>query len=259
VFWRDDRLPFIEARHVNDGRAVCYDKHTHETLSIGAITGGRSIYVNQRTREAVGGGAVVVINPGDVHACAAVEDRPWAYRMLYIDAPWIAGLEGDGRGVTPFATKLTTDPDLYHGLVRLHERLVDSEIDLLTKQGETIAFLSALQDKLVKAKSAPPQNDRLDRAAAFIDANCTRNIRLEDICAASGLSPAYLVRGFKRRFGLTPHARLMDRRVRYAKWQLKRGRPLVEVALDAGFADQPHFQRVFKRLVAATPRQYADA
>lgn len=258
MFWRDENLPFIEARQVDDGRTVCYDKHTHETFSIGAITGGRSIYVNTRTREPVGAGAVVVMNPGDVHACAAIEDRPWAYRMLYIEPSWIAGL-GESSGFAPFATTLTTDADLYRGLVWLHECLIDDETDLLAKQSAAVAFLSKVRDRLAPAKAPPPQNDRLDRAAEFIAAHCTRAVRLQDICAAADLSPSYLVRGFKRRFGLTPHAYLMDRRVRQAKAQLKRGRPIVDVALDCGFADQPHFQRAFKRLVAATPRQYANA
>jgi AraC-like DNA-binding protein len=30
------------------------------------------------------------------------------------------------------------------------------------------------------------------------------------------------------------------------------------VAVDTGFADQAHFQRVFKRMTAATPGQYRD-
>jgi hypothetical protein len=65
-FWRDETLPFIEARSIQDGRKVCYAKHTHETFSTGAITGGHSIYLNGKVRERVGTGALVVINPGDV-------------------------------------------------------------------------------------------------------------------------------------------------------------------------------------------------
>ncbi|MFG1491892.1 helix-turn-helix domain-containing protein, partial [Oceanospirillum sp. HFRX-1_2] len=36
----------------------------------------------------------------------------------------------------------------------------------------------------------------------------------------------------------------------------KQGQPIVEAALSAGFADQPHFQRVFKKVLQATPNQY---
>jgi AraC-like DNA-binding protein len=55
---------------------------------------------------------------------------------------------------------------------------------------------------------------------------------------------------------MTPHAYLINRRIQYSRAQLRRGTPIAEVALDAGFADQAHLQRTFKRLVAATPGQY---
>ncbi|MBP6793379.1 MAG: AraC family transcriptional regulator, partial [Aeromonas sp.] len=41
-----------------------------------------------------------------------------------------------------------------------------------------------------------------------------------------------------------------------ARTLLRQGQPLAEVALASGFADQAHFQRQFKRRVAATPGQY---
>ena len=44
LFWRDERLPFIEARTIADGRKVTYTRHAHEHFSIGAITTGRSYY-----------------------------------------------------------------------------------------------------------------------------------------------------------------------------------------------------------------------
>ena len=34
--------------------------------------------------------------------------------------------------------------------------------------------------------------------------------------------------------------------------------PMIEVALQTGFADQSHFSRFFKRLIGVTPRQYAE-
>ena len=40
MFWRDEALPFIEARAVEDGRKVRYARHWHETFSIGLISRG---------------------------------------------------------------------------------------------------------------------------------------------------------------------------------------------------------------------------
>jgi AraC-like DNA-binding protein len=97
---------------------------------------------------------------------------------------------------------------------------------------------------------------QLTRAAEFIAENCTRALKLDDVCKAAELSASHLIRAFKQRYGMTPHAYLINRRIQYSRAQLRRGRLIADVALDAGFADQAHLQRTFKRLVAATPGQY---
>jgi AraC-like DNA-binding protein len=84
-------------------------------------------------------------------------------------------------------------------------------------------------------------------------------VSLDDLCQVSGLSASHLIRCFKARYGMTPHAYLNNHRINRAKGLLRHGYPLAETALAAGFADQAHFQRVFKRLTAATPGTYAGA
>ena len=46
------------------------------------------------------------------------------------------------------------------------------------------------------------------------------------------------------------------RRLDFAREQIARHRPLVEVALEAGFADQAHFTRMFKAAFGLTPARY---
>lgn len=261
-FWRDEALPFIEARYVEDGRKVCYEKHAHQIFSIGAITGGCSTYINGDSRHSVSEGAVVVINPEQVHACNPIDDLPWSYCMFYVDAAWLTGLQHElgfsqGLGFRKFATTLTTDPVLYRGLNHLYKTLVDRDAGQLLKHSTAILFFSEVQSRLNPAPELfHIENNMLERAAEFISENCTRDLSLSDICAEAGLSPSYLIRAFKKQYGMTPHAYLVNRRIQYAQAQLKCGRSIADVALEAGFADQAHFQRVFKRLLAATPGQY---
>ncbi|MFM0122121.1 AraC family transcriptional regulator [Paraburkholderia sp. RL18-101-BIB-B] len=261
-FWRDDALPFIEVRSIEDGRDVCYAKHSHETFSIGAVTGGRSEYLNRHAREWIGVGAVVMMNPDDVHACNPVADERWSYRMMHVDVAWLTGLQhelgfSENHAFRAFSQTLSTDAELFDGLNRLHAILVDDDTDTLRKQSAAITFFSEVQNKLNPA--VLPDHDasrQLTRAAEFIAENCTRSLKLEDICEAADLSASHLIRAFKQRYGMTPHAYLINRRIQYSRAQLRRGRVIADVALDAGFADQAHLQRIFKRLVAATPGQY---
>lgn len=261
-FWRDEALPFVEARSIQDGRQVCYAKHSHETFSIGAITGGRSIYVNGKVQERVGVGAVVVMNPGDVHACNPIGDQPWSYRMLYVGARWLNKLQHElGFSRNPdfqaFSTTVTTNPDLYAGLNRLFILLADQQAEHLQKHSAAITFFSDMQGMLNHAPgSTRDANHKLVRAAEYISDNFTRSLKLDEICAAADLSASYMIRSFKEHYGMTPHEYLVNRRIQYSRSQLRRGREIAEVAIEAGFSDQAHLQRAFKQLVAATPGQY---
>jgi AraC-like DNA-binding protein len=261
-FWRDDALPFVEARSIQDGRRICYARHSHETFSIGMVTGGRSIYLNGRVRERIGAGTVVVMNPEEVHACNPDGDQPWSYRMLYVDVRWLTQLQhelgfGQNLDFRPFSTTMSTDGRLYAGLNRLYAILTDAHAEHLQKQGAAIAFFSEVQQKLNPAPAPIAEaNHKLVHAAEYIAEHCTRSLKLEEICAAAGLSASYLIRAFKERYGMTPHAYLINRRIQYSRAQLRRGRMIADVALEAGFSDQAHLQREFKRFVAATPGQY---
>ena len=257
-FWHDPALPFIEARAVQDGRYVCYDKHSHPHFSIGAITGGHSHYLNQRSRQEVGPGSLVLMNPEEVHACNPIADQPWSYLMFYLDTDWLRSQQeeaGLGNAFRPFDMTASRDPLLYQGLLHLHHQLVQGP-DPLAREVACHLFSRQLLARLTPASwdDRPPQH--LQRAAELMQDDSTSPLSLAELSAVAGLTPSHFVRAFSHHYGMTPHAYLLDRRIRHARTLLRQGQPLVEVALASGFADQAHFQRQFKRRVAATPGQY---
>lgn len=262
LFWRDDTLPFIEARTIADGRKVCYTRHSHEHFSIGAITTGQSLYLHGQDTFQISAGTVVLMNPGDVHACNPLYDQPWSYHMLYIDTPWLMDLQhqlgfSTDLGFRPFTTTHTRDSVLYAGLIELYPLLVDEQAEHLQKQSAIVSFFTEVQQRLNPAQTVVREvNHKLERAAEYIREHCTEALKLEDICLAAELSPSYLIRAFKLYYGMTPHAFLVNRRIQFARTQLRSGQLIADVALAAGFADQAHFQRTFKQHFAATPGQY---
>ena len=261
-FWRDDALPFIEARSIADGREVCYTRHAHEHFSIGAITAGRSTYIHEQSHFQVGTGTVVLMNPGDVHACNPIDNQPWSYLMLYVDTPWLTDLQhqlgfSHDLAFRRFSITHNRDTLLFDGLKALYEVLVDQQQEVLHKHSAAVEFFTEVQLRLNPVD--PPlrePNFKLERAADYIRDNCTQMLKLEDICFAAQLSPSYLIRAFKQQYGMTPHAFLVNRRIQFAQDRLRRGELIADVALEAGFADQAHFQRAFKQHLAATPGQY---
>lgn len=252
-FWRDPALPFVEARRVGDGRQVCYAAHSHESFSIGVITGGRSTYLNGDLRIQVGAGTTVLMNPGVVHTCNPIDGEPWSYLMLFVDLPWL-----QEQGFELPTQTWSDSPALYHRLLQAFADLFDAGVP--DREGRLAALFGALPGFLgVNARVSDEGHPRLDAAAAFIRAHRSDPLSLADVCAACGLSRAYLIRAFRQHYGLTPHGYLLDQRVQLARAQLRQGRAIAEVAQEAGFADQAHLQRAFKKHLAATPGHYRNA
>lgn len=217
-FWRDDALPFIEARSIADGREVCYSRHSHAHFSIGAITAGRSTYIHEQSEFQVSAGTVVLMNPGDVHACNPIDDQPWSYLMLYVETPWLTDLQhqlgfSQDSAFRRFSITHNRDIELFAGLKNLYEVLVDPQQDVLYKHSAAVEFFTEVQQRLnpVDQPLREP-NFKLERAADYIRDNCTHMLKLEDICEAAQLSPSYLIRSFKQHYGMTPHAFLVDRK-----------------------------------------------
>lgn len=259
-YWRHPAVAHIETRNVVDGRRLSHEPHAHATFSIGAIIGGQSTYLNGHHTRHIAAGSLVLINPGVVHACNPLPDQPWAYRMFYVDAAWLAALQrrlglSSADGLQPFAEQHSTDAQLFAGLERLYAQLTAAGASDVALQTAASEFFQFLLQRLTPAQSAPAQA-KLLRAAEYIRQRCLQPLALEQIGAAVQLSPSYLIRAFKAQYGLTPHGYLIDCRLQLAREGLRRGEPIAEVAARAGFADQAHLQRLFKRALAATPGQY---
>lgn len=99
----------------------------------------------------------------------------------------------------------------------------------------------------------------VDRAIRYIHQHHADDIELRDIAKAAGLSPFHLARVFKEAVGLPPHRYLVQVRVQRARSLLaiaSERHSLAEVAAAAGFSDQSHLTRHFKRAFGVTPRQF---
>jgi len=266
MFWRDDRMPHVELRKVEDGRKVCYALHSHTQWSLGAVTEGNSTFLYRDDRYRISAGTLVMMNPHWVHACNPVNNQRWAYLMLYIDTQWLTDLRYeagllDAPCWQDISTATVSDPLWYAGYCRMVDCLVDPKRELLEKQTVLVEYLTALMSELADQPAEPllKATANLQALATYLNEHAAEELSLDALCERSGYSPGHLIRAFKQYFGLTPHAYQINCKIQLGQLELKSGKPIAEAALNSGFADQPHFQRTFKRLVAATPKQYRQS
>ena len=97
----------------------------------------------------------------------------------------------------------------------------------------------------------------LRRVEEFIDLNLNQNIDLETLAATAGLSLHHFARAFRRSAHLPPHAYVLQKRIDLARDLLFRtDRPLADIALATGFADQSHFARQFRQSNGVSPSAF---
>ena len=72
----------------------------------------------------------------------------------------------------------------------------------------------------------------------------------------AGIGKFRLIRLFRERTGLPPHALQVAHRIRAARRLLEAGETIAETAAATGFADQSHLHRHFQRSLGLTPGEY---
>ena len=93
-----------------------------------------------------------------------------------------------------------------------------------------------------------------------MDAQSDVHLSIDALAQEAGLSPAHFARAFKQSVGRAPHQHLLTLRLERARRLLESpDAGLSDVALRAGFADQAHFTRFFKRQFGVTPGAFVRA
>ena len=103
---------------------------------------------------------------------------------------------------------------------------------------------------------------RIRRAVALVETNFAAKLSRQEMARAAGLSVSHFSKLFALCIGASPHQYLVRCRLRHAKKLLltpEESLSLVDVAAEAGFADQAHFSRHFRRVYGVSPLAFRRA
>lgn len=98
---------------------------------------------------------------------------------------------------------------------------------------------------------------RFERVKEILHDQFQSHLTLSDISNETGLHPVYVAQAFRKIYGCTIGAYIRKLRLDYAcKELVDKTISLSLISLNAGFYDQSHFTRTFKRHVGVTPAEF---
>lgn len=120
-------------------------------------------------------------------------------------------------------------------------------------------FDDASARSAVRAGAEPVRSAPIQRALDHMQLHLADTLTLQELARIAGLGLMPFSAAFRREVGMPPYRYLSHLRVKRAKALLRDGLPLAMVAAEAGFFDQPHMYRHFRRVCGVTPGQYLAA
>jgi AraC-like DNA-binding protein len=263
-YWRADEVP-VEAMHAHFTSHV-YHRHSHESYSFGVTETGAQAFTCRHGRHVSGPGMVMAFNPDDPHDGHAADDGGFTYRMVHIWPEFFASLTGADRPLPLFSSPILDDPAIAWSLRRLHMALTGPAEGLERYERLTATARLLVRHASVRVRPQDPAGPAGSdvRVAARVrelihDRYAAEDLTTDDLAAAAGCSRYAAYRAFRQAYGLAPSDYQRQLRVRAARQLLARDVPPSVAAAEAGFADQAHLTRWFRRYYGVTPGAYRSA
>jgi AraC-like DNA-binding protein len=234
-------------------REGAFSPHRHDTYTIAVTTAGVQSfnYLGKRWQSLPG--QAVILHPDEVHDGYCRDETGFSYKAAYLPPAHIQTVIG-GAALPFLAQGVSTDADLVAS-ARCLIATCTAKVDLFSYQDALHQFVSVMQ----RCEGGPPPARRIVnreavmRVREFLDSVPAPGTSLDQLEELAGYDRWQLSRDFRALLGTSPYRYLQCRRLERAGQLLRSGLGMAAAAHEAGFADQSHFGRVFRRTFGTTP------
>jgi AraC-like DNA-binding protein len=228
--------------------------HSHEHGYFCLIRRGHFEEEYAGQRRSCGPMMVAFHPPSEVHAERFADEETWSFNVE-VTKPWLA-LWPDAAGCFDRSAAFQGGAIANLALRLYAEFQNDDTAADLAVEGLALEILAnGWRQVLSRTDRSPPR--WLEQVRDLLRQSFATPVSLAELARQAGVHPVHLAAAFRRHYGATVGQYVRQRRIDYARIQLSSSpTPLAEIALTAGFADQSHFSRVFKRLTGFTPARF---
>jgi len=257
------RLPELQGIEIiRANRCSGYVRMLHENFLITTALEGTVEWSNRGKRYTSTAGELDLVEPGETHRLGRFHTQNISQRLLFVPPRLLrdAARECDVPESSLHLKALhEPDPRMWRKFAALH-RCLEGGSTVLQRQTLFWDAMRTYMDRCLESRPGRSGTDgrerTLHRAVELIEARFGQDLRLEDLVEATGIGKFQLIRAFRARYGLPPHAYQIEVRLRRARDLLRRNLPPAQVAVEVGFADQSHLTRCFRRMVGITPAMF---
>jgi AraC-like DNA-binding protein len=236
--------------------ACAFEPHRHDTYAIGITTAGVQTFRYRGSRRVCLPGQLHVLHPDELHDGAAGTDEGFGYRILYIPPDLVRDALGGAE--LPFVADPVQEP--IPATRRIASLLID--IDEPINELTSAEIAAAVADSLVSLSGkARHRQARIDLTAVqlvreYLTVHACEPTPASTLEQVAGIDRFTIARHFRWAFGTSPDRYRTLRRLAVARAAIEGGRSLARTAAEAGFADQSHMTRQFKRTYGLTPGRW---
>ncbi|WP_199104287.1 AraC family transcriptional regulator [Aquitalea sp. ASV11] len=242
------RTPLLELARIT-ASASGFPRHTHDEYVISANLGGHEQVWLEGESFVVSPDMLTIYPPQAVQSSHSLSDAGWDCLSLYVDPAAFGQLFDCPPPDLPSHLQQPVFARQLKHIARLEASLREEAI---------VQLLQTLLDGRAAAPHRPDSSGSqlVQHVRQRLLDDLSVGTHLQQLAAAAGVTSAHLVRRFQQATGLPPLAWQMQQRMALARRLLRAGRPIIDVALATGFADQAHFSKAFSRFCGMSPGRY---
>ncbi|MGC1467992.1 MAG: AraC family transcriptional regulator [Sphingorhabdus sp.] len=234
---------------------AAFSPHRHDTYTVALTMAGVQAFNYRGAMRHSLPGQVLILHPDETHDGHCCDEAGFVYRAAYVPPTHVQAVLGGAE--LPFVVNgVSTNPAL---IAAAFNMIIDCEgvedpgayEDALYDLAQTI---NQEAGKVATVRIA--NRTAVMQAREFLETAVVSGARLEQLEQVTGCDRWQLSRDFRALLGTSPYRYLQHRRIDLAKQLLREGATLADAAHGAGFADQSHFGRTFRKAVGLTPKEW---
>jgi len=239
--------------------SCAFEPHRHDTYALGITTAGVQTFRYRGSRRICLPGQMHILHPDETHDGAAGTEDGFGYRIIYLAPESVRqALESDSLPFVadPVQPPTPTTRHLASFLECIDEPISDlARVEIAVAVADTLRSLSGRPDR----RRVRIDNRAVELVHDYITTHAREQTPASMLEQIAGTDRFTIARHFRRAFGTSPDRYRTIRRLALARTAIESGLALARAAADAGFADQSHMTRQFKKTYGLTPGHWAKA